>query len=149
MRLLDVTKENWNAVISLTTMADRSHPLVEEFVASNAYSLVQACYEGCWTVKAIEAAEGIVGFAMYGVDPDDGCFELCRFMIDARFQGRGYGKAALGMIIEAMRAQFGCEKIFLSTDPENARGIRLYTRFGFRPTGESWDGEAVYCLAPG
>ena len=34
-----------------------------------------------------------------------------------------------------------------NTDPANARGIHLYTQFGFVPTGEIWDGdEVVYCL---
>ncbi|WP_245863966.1 hypothetical protein [Paenibacillus donghaensis] len=54
MELVEVTKENWVKVILLTTNADNQHTLGEEFVASNAYSIVESFYEGNWIIKAIE-----------------------------------------------------------------------------------------------
>jgi hypothetical protein len=34
----------------------------------------------------------MVGFAMYGLDPDDGAVNFLHFMIDGKEQGKGYGK---------------------------------------------------------
>lgn len=148
MKLVDITPKNWNKVLWLTTNADGAHTIEEEFVASNAYSLVQAAYgEPGWVVKAIEHDGAPIGFAMYGHPPDDpGITELCRFMIDRRYQGKGLGKAALALIVKTMKAQYGCDKIYLTTEPTNARGKHVYEGFGFRATGERWDGEDVFCL---
>lgn len=149
MQLVEITKENWGAVIMLTTNQDGRHTLGEEFVASNAYSLLQAAYEGGWTVKAIEEAGALVGFAMYGFCEEVDGYELCRFMIDFKHQRKGYGKKALKLVVETIRQQYACNMLYLSVEPENTRAINLYQRFGFAPTGDVLEGEAVYCLALG
>ena len=48
-------------------------------------------------------------------------------MIDAKFQGKGYGKEALKQIMEEIKEQpLGKSNILtLSTDPENSQGISL------------------------
>ena len=146
MWLVDVTKDNWIQVISLTTNENGSHTLVEEFVASNAYSIVQSVYESGWTVKAIENDGTLIGFTMYGFCEEHAVYELCRFMIGRRYQGKGYGEKALEMILAEMKKQFSCTEIYLSTAPDNARGRHIYEKFGFVRTGEVWDEEEVYCL---
>ncbi|MBQ7499757.1 MAG: hypothetical protein IJQ80_01235 [Clostridia bacterium] len=67
MKLIDITKENREAVIFLSTnetvtvkgsgepyKAEGMPSLCEEFVASNALSIVQSVYEDGWIIKAIE-----------------------------------------------------------------------------------------------
>ena len=45
---------------------------------------------------------------------------------------------------------YGPVEIYLTVEPENVRAVRLYERFGFRPTGEFDCTEAVYVRpAPG
>ncbi|MEO3948043.1 GNAT family N-acetyltransferase [Gorillibacterium sp. CAU 1737] len=146
MNLIEITKENWVKVVLLTTNENGSHTLGEEFVASNAYSLVQSAFEPGWTTKAIEQDGTLIGFAMYGWCEERSCYELCRFMLDRKAQGQGYGKQALSLIVQEMKQQFGCEKIYLSIDPENHRGKHVYEQFGFVPTGDVWDDEEVFCL---
>ncbi|WP_246188176.1 GNAT family N-acetyltransferase [Paenibacillus tengchongensis] len=146
MRLVDVTKENWLSVILLTTNMDNQHTLGEEFVASNAYSIIESFYEGNWTIKAIEHGSDLIGFAMYGIPEGSASYELCRFMIDRKFQGRGYGKQALALIIDEMVKHFGCKEICLSTDPANAKGKHIYESLGFTSTGQLQDDEEVYIL---
>ncbi|WP_150270003.1 GNAT family N-acetyltransferase [Paenibacillus tepidiphilus] len=146
MRLVDVTRENWLRVVLLTTNKDNRHTLDEEFVASNAYSIVESFFEESWTIKAIEHEGNMIGFAMYGI-PENGSFhEIRRFMIDRRFQGHGYGKLALALIVEDMQEQFGCEEIYLSTDPLNTKGKYVYESFGFVSTGQMLDDEELYVL---
>ena len=67
-------------------------------------------------------------------------------MIDRPHQGRGYGTEAIRLILEDMKSRFGCREIYLSTDPENKRGLHLYHKFGFRETGETDDDEIILNL---
>ena len=74
-------------------------------------------------------------------------YELCRFMIDRKYQGKGYGKEALQLIINDMKNEFHCNEIYLSVDPENVKAKHIYQQFGFYSTGKVVDEEEVYKLA--
>ena len=74
-------------------------------------------------------------------------YDLRRLMIDAKFQGRGYGKEALNLALEFIRT-FPCGKAefcWLSYEPENKAARNLYRTFGFVETGEK-DGEEVIAV---
>ena len=64
-------------------------------------------------------------------------------MIDAQHQGKGYGTAALRLLIDLMVERHGCGEIFLGYAPANDVADRLYARMGFAPTGEVVGGEIV------
>lgn len=144
MRLINVDKNNWKKVIFLTTDPEGKHFLGEEYVASNAYSLLQAVYEEGWTVKAIEHEGVLIGFTMYGWSEEENFYELCRFMIDRRYQGKGYGKEALDVIVSEMKKEFSCNEIYLSTEPENVRAKHIYEKAGFVSTGKIVDEEELF-----
>lgn len=146
MMLVDITKDNWEKVIFLTTNTENSHTICEEFVASNAYSILQSFYEDDWIIKAIEHEGELIGFAMYGYCEERNFYELCRFMIDRKYQGQGYGTQALSLIVEEMKNKYDCNEIYLSTEPENARAKHVYEKFGFVSTGEIWYDEELYIL---
>ena len=58
---------------------------------------------------------------------------LWRFMIDKRYQGRGYGKKAMQLALDYIRT-LPCgpaEYIWLSYEPENEVAKKLYASFGF------------------
>ena len=157
MKLIDITKENWKDVIFLTTNQkvtiqanrkpyDAGHmpTLCEDFVASNALSIIQSIYENGWVIKAIEHEGELVGFTMYGYNESEGFFELCRIMIDRTHQGKGYGTQAIKMVLEEMKALEGCKEVYLSTDPENVVGKHIYEKIGFVPEYRMIDGEELY-----
>ena len=77
-------------------------------------------------------------------DPDDR-YWLWRFMIGEKYQGRGYGKEALKLIISYFREN-GASNIRLSTKESNVNAIHLYQSFGFAPNGDMNDGEIVFEL---
>ncbi|SFB10078.1 GNAT family N-acetyltransferase [Clostridium frigidicarnis] len=142
----DINKENWIQCIFLTTDKENKHSLCEEFVASNALSLAQSKVEKGWITKAIYDEDKMIGFTMYGYCHEDNFYEICRLMIDYKYQGKGYGKAALARIIEEMKRFKGCNEIFLSFDPENEIGKHIYETFGFKDTGKIIDDELLYSL---
>jgi diamine N-acetyltransferase len=139
--LRPLSPENARAVVAL-----RVAPEQAAFVASNAQSIADAYVHRELQPLAAYAGDELVGFAMYGQDPDDGRWWVVRVMIDKRFQGRGYGRGAMVALIGLMRGEHRCETITLGVDPANHRARRLYESLGFRDTGEMHYSEMVMCL---
>ena len=143
LALIDDT--NREAVLALSVREDQS------FVAPNDVSLRQAAETeaeapGVARPFAIYADDTLVGFCMFAFNPEDEDEEdryyLWRFMIDQRYQDKGYGQAALDEIIRYFKDN-GADRLYLSTEPENERGLHVYHKAGFRETGVIDDGEAV------
>ena len=65
-------------------------------------------------------------------------------MIDRKYQNRGYGTQAIRMVLDEMRERFGCEEVYLSTDPENERGKHVYEKTGFRSEHKMLDDEELF-----
>lgn len=145
IRLVDITTNNWKEICSLNPGKEGWN-----FVASNSFSITQSFYEKGWIIKGIAKDKLLIGFTMYGFSEEMTAYEICRFMIDERYQGKGYGKRALQIIIDEMLRSYGCEKIYLSTMPNNLRGKHIYEKAGFVPTGETCgEGdniEDIFCL---
>lgn len=141
LELIDIDKNNWETFCSMWPGDEGAN-----FVSTNAYSLTQSYFEGFWITKGITYEDKPVGFAMYGFDQENKRYELCRLMIDSNYQGKGFGKNVIPMIIADMTNRFECKNIFLSTGAKNQRAIKLYKSFGFLETGEVLDNEVVFCL---
>ena len=143
LRTIDDT--NREAVLALSVRED------QPFVAPNDVSLKQAdeanaeC-PGTARPFAIYADDQLVGFCMFAFDPEeedeDDRYWLWRFMIDKNEQDKGYGQAAMQEIMKYFRDN-GADRIFLSTEPENERGLQVYHKAGFRETGIIGGDEAV------
>ncbi len=118
----------------------------KEFVASNSDSLIDAYFavtEEGKTVYPFGIYRGkkAVGFLMISyhcvwrenLDFAKNSYYIWRFMIDKRYQGKGYGRAALQCAIDFIRT-FPCGQAaccWLSYEPENAAAGKLYRSFGF------------------
>jgi diamine N-acetyltransferase len=141
IELKDVTAENRRAVATLELNPDQ-----EDLVAGNAESLQEARSDPDARPRAIYAGDRLVGFLMYDAgQPDDDPREalIYRFMIDRRYQGGGYGRAALGKAIEEIRAVPGVRTISISYMPDNPVTKRFYASFGFQEIGADEDGEMI------
>lgn len=122
------------------------------FVAPNAVSLAQALFAPEAWYRAIYAGEELAGFVMLADEsllqppPAQPSVGVWRFMVDARFQGRGVGHAALGLVIEHVRAKGLFTALTLSYVPGPGCPEPFYRALGFAPTGEVDDGEVVMSL---
>ncbi len=146
VRLREIDEDNWMDIVFLTTEEDEMPRLCESYVPSNALSILQALYEGTWTVRAVYCGKCPVGFGMYGFNPEHDCYEILRLMIDKKHQGKGFGQIALKIMIEEILETEECREIYLSVNPENTKAKRLYEKFGFVFTGEMVGNEELYCL---
>jgi diamine N-acetyltransferase len=92
---------------------------------------------------AIYANDIMVGFIMLSYNEadssnDENTYWVWRFMIDKRYQGKGYGKETMEKAIELIRTSpYGkVSTVFLSYEPENEVAKTLYASFGFVETGK-------------
>ena len=141
--LREITRDNWRECVRI-----KVEPGQTQFVASNAFSLAQSKYEPECVPLAVYDDEQIVGFVMYRPE-DYGLAKIWfidRLMIGAEHQKKGYGRAAMTLLLERLRSQKGYNAILISFVPENAVAQKLYSSFGFVDTGEIEEGELVYRL---
>ncbi|MBW4665881.1 MAG: GNAT family N-acetyltransferase [Cyanomargarita calcarea GSE-NOS-MK-12-04C] len=140
--LREITKENLSDILKLKV---GNHQ--QQFVASNAVSIAQAHFsqEVAW-FRAIYADEVPVGFLMLEDDPDNASYYLWRFMIDERFQKRGFGKRALKLLIEHVKTRPGVTALLTSCVPGEGSPGKFYEKVGFMYTGHVEDEELVMRL---
>jgi diamine N-acetyltransferase len=138
IQLRKLSRDNLFECIGLNTHEDQ-----KEFVATNVVSIAQAYVEPTWVPLAIYADDTMVGFVMYGRDAETGFDWIIRLMIDARYQGHGYGRATMLELLPMLKQSPDSKGIKISYEPKNRTAERLYAQLGFRPTGEIEEGEVV------
>jgi diamine N-acetyltransferase len=131
-----ITQHNWIECVNLEVTEQQYQ---RHAMAAHVKSLAQAYAEPWWNPLAIYAGDTMVGFVMYGRRPGSDINYILRLMIDARYQGRGYGKAALSAVIDRIKQEDGGE-IELDYDPDDPVAVRLYMGMGFRPIEQIEDG---------
>lgn len=145
-----VTRQNWRELIRLKVREEQTH-----FVASNLYSIAEAQFgddfEGHWDLYPFgiyDDTNAPVGFLMYGLNyehPKQQAF-IIRLMVDAKHQGRGYGRFGMEKMLETFRVDERIRAVGISYEPENEGARKLYAKLGFEETGEMIDGEVVAVL---
>ena len=135
--LKTINENNWRECIGLKVRDDQ-----ERFVATNENGLALAYAHKEMEPRGIYNDDIIVGFIMFAKDPDDGLYYINRFMIDKRYQGNGFGKKALEILIEEIKGS-GAETIDIIHKPDNANAIRLYRDLGFKPTDDKLDDNEI------
>lgn len=128
-----VTQENRAEVLKLKVGEGQAH-----FIESVQQCLDEADRRKSWRPVGIYHEEELVGFAMYGFFWEyfpAGRVCLDRLLIDERYQGRGYGKAALQMLLERLTGEYRRKKIYLSVIEGNDVAAGMYQKAGFQFTG--------------
>lgn len=138
--LVPVTKDTVRAVCALDA-GDGGRQ-----VAPNAVSIAEAHFTPHAWFRAVEAEGTLVGFLMLfdpalAPDPEEPGFVLWRLMIDRRFQGRGFGRAAVERLCAHVRGRPGGTALHVSHVRDAAAVARFYASLGFAYTGREEDGE--------
>lgn len=141
IKLVEVTPQNFYEIIKLKVDDGQTN-----FVASNLYSIAQSKIYPTLTPLAVYAGNDLIGFTLSGRDTESDRFYVMRLMIDARFQGKGYGRGTMKKLIERLAENGDCREIYLSFVPDNRAAENLYLSLGFKPTGEVDQGETVMRL---
>lgn len=153
LRLVEITEDNFFQVIHMKSdiEQEKKYQLFEKWVGSNGFFIALASVKG-WISRAIYDGDTLIGYSTYGFDHVHSRYEMVSLMLGHQYQGKGYGKKVLKLVIDEMVDRFNCKEIYLTVIPENENAIRVYKALGFEPTGEiekAFHDEHVYCLKIG
>jgi diamine N-acetyltransferase len=139
IELTEIHKDNLREFLRLKVA-----PAQEKFVAPNAVSVAQAYFhrDTAW-FRGISEGGMPVGFLMLSDDRAKQEYFLWRFMIDERFQGRGFGRRALERLFEHVKTLPGATSIGTSCVDAPGGPGPFYEALGFTYTGELDEGERV------
>ena len=143
LKLIDVNEQNWLDAVKLSVRDDQ-----KGFLDSPAGILARGyVYRGCRAkVFGIAEDDTIVGLALVkDMDEEPACYDLQQFMIDSRWQGKGYGSEALRMILSMLEEERKYECVEVCVKNNNAAALRVYEKAGFTDTGYV-DENAPDCL---
>lgn len=137
IKLRNINEDNWRECIALTVSKEQ-----ERFVASNENGLALAYAHKEMQPRAIYAEDKMAGFIMYARDPDDGLYYINRFMVDEKFQNKGYGEKALRILLDELKNK-GVTSVDILHKPDNEVAIKIYRRLGFKPTDEKLGDDVI------
>lgn len=137
VRLEEINRDNWEECANLKLRTSQGG-----LVAPNLYSIAESRVEATFMPLAIYAGDTMVGFLMWGIDPDDGEYWLYRLMIDEKYQGKGYGKAATLEVLRRLKEQ-GAKRVFVGYKPQNVVAASMLASLGFERTGQMLQGEFI------
>lgn len=137
VRLRTIDRDNVRAITRLEVA-----PHQRAFVAPNAVSLAEyAVATKAWT-RAVYADDDPVGYVLLSDDDEKPRYYLWRFMIDRRYQGLGFGRRAMALVIDYVRGRPGATGLYLSYVPAEGGPEGFYKKLGFVDTGRVHGGEA-------
>ena len=154
LELKKITFDNFESCIALEPNENQ-----KSFVASNVLSLAEAyvaldnheCIPMPYVICHDEIPVGFIMLSFNHADEDNAedAYWVWRFMIDKRYQGKGYGKKAMARALELIRTfpHGKAGAVCLSYEPENEVAKSLYASFGFVETGKIQCGEMIATLS--
>ena len=149
--LQPITLTNWNDAIAL-------YPREEQdlFVAGNLYSIAESQFgfiyesEGHWSTTSfgIYSDDLMVGFAMiaknYSATTAQG--HISRLMVDGRHQGKGYGRAAMQLLLAEFARDPMIRVVRIGYTHDNIVARKLYASLGFVEIGTPLPGHEHIAL---
>ena len=147
--LKEITYDNLKDVIKLSdTLSEQD----KKHVAPNVVSLSEAYlnYNTAWP-RAITYDDTVVGFVMVGLDnhiadeKDWPVYFLWRFMVGTEYQGKGYGKQTLDLLVQKCKED-GIRYLYVSCTRFDPMPYQMYIQYGFEDTGIVDEGESVLKL---
>ena len=128
-----ITEENFIDAFNL-----KLAPGQERFVSHPVRSLAQAyVYREQCQPFGIYKGDTMVGYVMVIYDYDIPEYDIWHMMIDESYQRRGYGSAALDLVLDYIKTKpFGSSnRVTLTCNRDNIQALKLYKSKGFIETG--------------
>ena len=133
LKLTEITEENWLEAASLSVKESQ-----RGFLAPAVGILARGyVYRNCnGRVYAFEYDGVIVGLALVREFTDEPLgYDLQQFMIDQRYQSKGFGSQALLLVLDELRKENHYDHVEVCVKKADAEAIRLYEKHGFADSG--------------
>ena len=133
IRLGAVTEENWLSLTRLS-VSDAQQAFLDRPIGIIARAYVYRHHNA--RVFVIINDDDIIGLALVrDLDEAPACYDLQQFMIDQRFQNRGYGTEALQRILSLLKDEGKYDCVEVCVNKADASALRVYEKSGFADTG--------------
>jgi len=136
--LIDVTEENYIEICRLSVSeAQKGYVATPVRILASTYAMRDRNARA-W---AITNGETIIGVLMVkNLFEEPACYTIEQFMIDYRYQNKGYGKQALKLVINRLSEERRYENIEVCVKMAAVNAVRMYYDVGFFDTGYVDDG---------
>ena len=131
----EITSDNYSQVLNLKITPEQE---AAKFVSPVVRSLADAWFyrdEGIAYPKAVYEDEDLVGFIMYELDTEEQQVFIWRFLIDQAFQGKGYGRQTIEVVMEMAKEQAQMTKVVADYVDGNEPMKKILLNLGFEETG--------------
>ena len=131
--LIEITEDNYQTVCRLEVSAEQ-----KGYVAAPVGILARAYAKRRRNARALAILtdETIIGVLMYmELFEEPACYTIEQFLIDHRFQNKGFGTRALQLVIDILENERKYEAIEICVKREDAQAIKVYSNAGFIDTG--------------
>ena len=125
--LEELNVDNWLETMELSVSEEQKNV----FPIPNIYWVGISRYEEKTTLYAIKNDETIVGLIGIGYDEDGVSGYINPLMIDEKYQGNGYSKAAMKSAIEKLKNDYKVSEIHIGHRKTNVAAGKLYESLGF------------------
>lgn len=134
IRLVDIDPDNWRLGLKVAEAQ-------KTYVANSAGILARAYAYRNYRSRAfvVYNDELPVGMGLYYDLPELECYDFSQLFIDERYQGQGYGRAAVRLVLDAMKQDGKYGKVELCYIEGNDAARKLYEQFGFQETEQDED----------
>ncbi len=139
--LVEITPDNWRLELSVAESQ-------KTWVANPAALLARAYAYRHQNSRAflVYNDETPVGMGLYYDCPELDSYDFSQLFIDQRYQGRGYGRAAVKLVLDEMQKESRYDRVVLCYIEGNNAARRLYEQFGFVKTDR--DGNEIVMEMP-
>jgi len=143
--LVKVVGENLKDVTELK-VDEKQSAFYQENVLNIAIAAVSV-YSHLYHHRAICTDDKIVGFAQYQFGEigewDENECTIWSFMMDKKYQRKGFGRSAMELLINEIKAHNRCQLIDIYYHPGNEPAKKLYAYHGFKETGFRDNGDVI------
>ena len=133
LKLIETNEENWMELARLR-VREEQRGFVDSALGILARGYVYR--DSRAKVVGIEADGTVVGVALVkDLDEEPACYDLQQFMIDGRYQGRGFGTLALRMLLAELEEERKYDCVEVCVKREDAAALHVYEKVGFTDSG--------------
>lgn len=133
IKLIDINEENWTDVKQLSVNNNQQVYLDSPMsIIARGY-----IYRYCNArVIGITNDNQLIGIALVkDLDEEPACYDLQQFMIDKRFQNKGFGTEALKLIISLLNKEGKYNCVEVCVNKSNTPALHVFNKVGFNDTG--------------
>ena len=149
--LRSITEDNWLDIARIEHAPDQGN-----FVRDTLEILARAYVYRAHRARAlgIYAGEKAVGLLLVrDLDEEPACYDLQELLIDQHHQNKGYGQAALSLLLQELKAEGKYPRVDLCAERKDLAAIHVYKKMGFVDTGyiDPWAPPSInmsYSLSP-